>query len=304
MKLTVKEIGYLKKFYPSPTEVSLMSNVKASLNGTEELSLMEKGILINGELRPEAKKILDLVAQAEVCTRLLVKTEFYIIEKYVYKVGEKMALVENANGELEISLPVDYNRIREELGEIIGTSNLKRADFQAVLKFDELMVFLALVDHERKTALKTYLEGGFNDEGLTEAIIAADLSKPGPNSLVAMMITNYGLPQVSGEKLKQALDQLEKINWIVKDKGYRLAQEQKIFAQGMLIPEVITMTEVIGTGSDGELATASGLFISAGMKDILALTFGKQEVDVETLTSAQQIQLLENYMHCPEVSKT
>lgn len=301
MKLNMKEVAYIGRMYENLSEISLLSTLQEMEDGSELFSLMEKEIIVEGELAPSAKAIMDVVANAQRCTRLFIKDRFCLIEKYTYRYNDQLVLVENDEGQMLFSRISDLDAVAEEIAELIGSSHMKTATLEKIMNHDELLVFLSLVDLYRTMGLKAYIGEMVPLALLSEQDVSVQLETGTGNSLAQMLIQNYEMKIPKGEALSQALAGLLEKGCVNKsnDKLYSLSEDYELFAKGFLIPETLLTLESLGYNPTGELVTASSLCIGAGQRDFLFIAFGNDDVELATLTGNEMLRLMENYMLCP-----
>ncbi|KJS84865.1 MAG: hypothetical protein JM58_10110 [Peptococcaceae bacterium BICA1-8] len=301
MKLTTKEITFLAKDFPKRTEISLFANINEALDGTEEKSLEEKGIYKGGTLTGEAKEILEIAANAKKCTRLILRDGFIYVEKYTYKVDDKIVMAENDGGEMLFSIPKNFNDTIYEISEYIGMSRIKTADIEVLLSNDEMLVLLAMVDIYRQKALLTYQGQEILGDTLTLTDISKQLEKPTPNSLVQMLKKNYKYTGPRKDKVKEIMESLIAKECAIFQDGYLLTREYAIFAKNFLIPETIIMIENFNLNKNNEMMVAGGLGVCAGIKDNLTFVFGNNEIELASVSGFQMLQMIESFLKCPDI---
>ncbi|KJS21670.1 MAG: hypothetical protein VR72_09235 [Clostridiaceae bacterium BRH_c20a] len=301
MKLTTREIAFLAKDFPKKTDISLFANINEPLDGSEERNLTDKGIYKDGKLTGEAKKILEIVANAKRCTRLILRDGLIYVEKYTYKVDDKIVMAENDAGEMVFSIPDNFNKTIYEVSEFIGMSKIKTADIEILLSADEMLVILAMVDIYRKKVLLTYQGQGISGETITLADISKQLEKPAPNSLVQMLKKNYKYTEPEEGKVKEIMESLIAKECAISEDGYVLTSEYAIFAKNFLIPETIIMIENFNLNKNNEMVVAGGLGVCAGIKDNLTFIFGINEIELTSASGFQMLQMIENFLKCPEI---
>lgn len=300
MKLTPKEISFLAQQMDA-TEISLFKNINATLDGTEKKSLEEKKVFKNGIFSEEAEEILSIVANADKCTRFILKDKFCIIEKYTYKTNDKVVLVENANGELLFSIPENFNQTIQEISEFTGTSIIKSADIEVLLTSDEMLFFLAMIDIYRKNALRNYIEQAAEHNHILLSEIKEQMMHPTKNSLVQMIKNNYNYSEPVEENIDGIVKQLILKGCMDEKSNYTLINEYAAFANNFLIPDTIILTEVFNLDENNRIQVAGGLCVCAGLKDIMSFIFGDDEIEISSLTGSQMLQMIENFLKCPQI---
>lgn len=300
MKLSTNEVVFLRKYFEDLSPISLMANLGTVLNGTEELSLMEKGILIEGKLDSGAEVILETIAYPTTCSRMVLTNNFCLIEKYAYKLEQQRVLVENNDGMLEVSIFEDEAPIQMELSQWVGASNVKTADCSATISYQEVLPFFALVDYYRGIGLRTYLGEVAQKNSTTSKQLVQLMENPMPNSLVRAMQKNYAMPPMAMAETENALKKLAERGVVSNQNGIELASNYLLFAENFLIPETLIMLETLNLLNDGSIKAANSLAFGAGLRDWIGLTFGSEDVELETLTSVQLLQSVALYLGCPE----
>lgn len=301
MKLTVKEISFLAKLYDNKTKVSLFANINSTLDGTEEKSLIEKGVYNNGTLTEAAKQMLDTVAHAEKCSRVMLKDNFYIIEKYAYKYADDVVLVENQNGDMIFSMPSGFAKNIGEISEFTGMSKIKTADIEILLPSDEMMVLVAVMDIYRRNVLCSYIGQEKMQQEISIAQITQQLNESISNSLVKMLKNNYNYTAPDDKDIKQLLEKLAGKKCVIFENNYKLTAEYEFFAANFLIPETILTLEALNLNSTNEVVWAGALCICAGVKDVASFIFSKNEIEIASISGMQMLQMAENFLSCPDV---
>lgn len=300
MKLSTNEVVFLRKYFEDLSPISLMANLGTVLNGTEELSLMEKGIIIEGKLDPGAEAVLETLAYPTTCSRMVLTNNFCLIEKYAYKLEQQRVLVENSDGLLEVSVLEDEAPIQMELSQWVGASNVKTADCSIALSYSEVLPFFALVDFYRGVGLRSYLGEVAQKNSATSKQLVQLMENPMPNSLVRAMQKNYGMPPATLGETEIALKKLAERGVVSDLNGFELTSDYQLFAENFLIPDTLLMLETLNLLKDGSIKAANSLAFGAGLRDWIGLTFGSEDVDLETLTSVQLLQSVALYLGCPE----
>ena len=298
MKLTKNEIVYLADLYPEASSISLLSTVKAEKNGKEEESLKKKGVLADGALTKEAKALLDVVAGANHASRLIVRDALTYLEKYTYRVGETIVMVENQGAEMDVTILEDLSAIGFDVSQYVGLSSRKTTGIEINFSVEETMVFFALVDLYREYSLKSYL-GEDVPDGVSLKAIKDHMTKTGDSSLVELFRVNFGYQQP--DSLDKIMDNLVKKDCVTKEKDYRLAGEYALFAKSFLVPSTMILVESFSIGPDQVLLVAGGLGLVAGVCDQCFILADQEEVEIKAVAGLEMIQTLEGFLLCPEL---
>jgi len=301
MKLTTSEVAFLAKYFDKISTISLFANIGETLNGTEEKSLTEKGILKDGKLVSEANEILGIIAHAKNCTRLILRDSFFVVEKYTYKVEDKIVLTENEDGNFLFSLPDNLDSTISELSEFVGKSKIRSSNIETLFTSEEMLTLLAIVDIYRKNALLNYVGQGDTKEEIPFIEIAKHLLSPSKNSLLQMISNNYKYSIPLAEKILDILENLIKKGCVVYRNGYTLTREYAIFAKGFLIPETVVMIETFSLSENDEVMVSGALCVCAGIRDIISFIFDEDEIEIASISGSQLLQLIENFLKCPDI---
>jgi len=300
MKLTSKEISFLANMFPQNNQLSLFANISVPLDGSEQKSLEQKEIYHKGRLSDAARAMLTIVAEPQRCTRLVLKDSFALIEKYAYRVNDQIMLAENDDGEMVIGAAKSFEKTFLELAEFVGMSNLKTVALEVFLPNDEALTLLAMIDIQRKNALLSYL-GNKPALAISFTEIRQQLDEPKPNSLVRMLVNNYNYSVPTIENTKSLLDQLTTKDIVTFDGGYVLESEYAALASNFLIIHNLVMLETFNLNAKNELASAGVLCVCAGIKDILSFIFTSEGMEIATITGAQLLKMMENFLSCPDL---
>lgn len=298
MKLTKNELVYLADFYPQASSISLLSTVKVEKNGREEDTLNKKGILIDGVITKEAKELLDVVAGANHASRLVVRDALTYLEKYTYRVGETIVVVENEGSEMDFSILEDLGAIGFDVSQYVGLSSRKTTGIEVNFSVEETMAFFALVDIYREYSLKSYL-GEDVPDAVSLKVMKDHMEKTGDSSLVDLFRVNFGYqPPTSLDKI---MENLIKKECVTKDKDYRLAGEYALFAKSFLVPSTMILIESFSIGSDQALLVGGGLGLVAGVCDQCFILADQEEAEVKAVAGLEMVQTLEGFLLCPEL---
>lgn len=301
MELTKGEVAFLAGQFPGKTIVSLFANIKANILGTEAESLEKKRLTCGEILIEEAQELLEVIAGAGNSARVLLQDQFAFVEKYVFRLGKKYALVESKGEILAINPLMDLDRVLFELTEYTGTSRLKTVDLEIALLPEEMLALLALADIYRKNALLFHAGEAELIEGATPSQIMKALQDPEDNSFVRILTRNYGYPVPPEGGLEEILKRLAAEGYLDSKKGYHLRDELEVFARNSLVPGTLLLTEALQAGPAGEVAVGGGLAVVSGHRDIAYFILEHDMVELSTLTGRQLMDVLENFLRCPDL---
>ncbi len=300
MKLNKREIVFLAQELSEANNLSLFSNIKMDLDGTEKSSLEEKGILEADKVTDEWREILEILRTPEVCTRVVLKDNGILVEKYAYKFHGKVVLVENEHEEMIVSLPENFDKIILELAEFTGMSNVRASAVEVLLPIDELLVLLGISDIYRNKAIRGFL-GDETKKTLSLADLQAQLEEPAKNSLLKMLINNYNLIAPVKDDVENLLKKMMDKKIVDLQDGIVLESEFQAFATSVLIPQTIVILEAFQIDEKGEVISAGALCVSSGIKDVISFIFAGDEIEVASITGSYLLEIIENYLNCPDL---
>lgn len=297
MKLNKREIACLAEAFSTENPLSLFSNMKENLDGTEMATLEEKGIIKDGKFTKEWKDAFEVIRNPERCARLILKDNSLLVEKYAYKTGDKIVLAENEQGEMLISVPENFNQVILALSEFTGMSNIAASEMGVFLPTDEALVLLSMIDLYRRNELLSFLE-----EKSVEKFLLSDvtnqLENPVKNSLTRMLKSNYNLDSPKQET-EALLGKLMEKGIISFDGGYKLVDEYETVGKSFLIPETLVMLEAFQISPEGRVITAGALCVAAGVKNIISFVFAGDEMEIGSITGSYLLKIIENFLNCP-----
>jgi hypothetical protein len=302
MILSTNEIAFLSGYYTDKTQLSLFANIDATLDGTEEKSLIEKDVCLDGFLSPTARSVLDIVAGARKYSRISLNNRFCELEKCTFKKDDSIVLVEVNEDEMTFSSSENLTGTISEFSEFIGSSRIKSADLEVFMTVAETMVFFAIMDLHRKAALYSYLGYTKSNPGLQFSDIVNQVNNPMKNSLVQIIRTNYNYAMPQKELIGDILGKFVKEKYIVFNKGYELVDQFAVFANGFLIPETIITMELCNMDMNDQFIGFTALCIYAGIKDIVSLIFSKDGVEISSISTQQLLKMIENFLNCPDIT--
>lgn len=300
MRLTKNELSYLGEIYHNTNPLALFASIRETLHGDEEKTLEGKGVLKGGKPAAEVQKLLGAAADPQRCTRLVLKDGTYFIEKYAYKSKDTFTLAENDGGDLIFSPQQQLDEIIFQLSQWVGISDFKTFDIQATLPNDELLVFFAMADIRRENELLSYLGKEANNK-ITFARIREQLDRPKNGSLTSILTGHYNFPVPGAEDTKKLLDKLNAKKITDFKSGYSLMGAYEELAGKFLIPQAVVMLETFNLTDSKEVLGAGVLCIWAGMREIISLVFREGEVEIASISGRQLLQMIEDFLRCPEV---
>lgn len=300
MEFLLSELKALKQRFTAASSIGIFSGIDEQNSKESISSLEEKGVLQNGVLSNEAKDFLDIAANPELSCRFVLQESTLLVEKYTYRKGEDLVLVENAGGVLKLSKADDLKEVMMNIGNFTGLTLFKRADFEIALFKDELYVLLSIIDIYREKTMLSYCQQQ-SEPGATFAEIRSHLDTPTETGLVAMIQSNYRWEIPSIENTKALIYRLVAKKIVSFNNIYTLTEAYAVFATNFLVNQLITTVEVLQLRKDGETALSSILYVSAGLKDNLLFILGGDEIELSTVSSAYALKMFEGLLKCPSI---
>ena len=324
MRLTMDEMAIVAEHFPKAggNPLGFFANVKGlpgEKRGAAEASLGEKGVLRDGALVGTAGDLLGVLADPEQCTRLVLRTETLVVEKYSYKKGDVKVLLENQMGELAVGAAGDFTGALMEVAQMVGMSDIKGVEVAGAFRKPELMVVLAMVDVVRMRAMAGYwgaagtdaASGAVSFEAAGEIISLGEIQQlldaPMKNTFVKMMAANYNFsgPEGGAGGLRKTLKQLEEGGLVSPAPGMQdtwiLAEAYTLLGRSFLVTQSVTILETVARKADGSLLSSGTLFVNAGIHDILVFLFDAEEVQISTLSCRAMLDMIKYYLECPEL---
>lgn len=301
MKLSKNEIAYLAASFTEKTPIGLLGNINGSPDGSEYASLSEKGIIKDNAYDPEALAMLQLAAAPGRTARLLVQTDFCIVEKYTYKKGDQLVLAENSDGQMIFSRPEDFSDVIIGLSEFFGLSKIQSSDLDIALPVKEMLVLLAMIDLSRKQALQMYVGEASYTSGFSSSAITQELSSPFANGLVKMLLNNFPYTVPQAGEMGGLLQKLEEKGCIHSAGTYTLTEKAATVANNFLIPDSLVLFEAFQMTAQGEVASAGSLCTTAGVHDVLSFILDGQNISLAAISASGMLTSIETFLSCPDI---
>lgn len=303
MKLTKGEIKYLSTSFVPQTPISIFANIEAQLDSTEYQSLAAKGVIVGNAYSHEALEMLMLLAKPDKGARFLAQTPDFIVEKYTYRIGDRLILAENNDGVLEFTQVDDVTTLASRFTEAFGMSGYGSTEIELILTPGEMTVFFAFADLHRKRQLAEYAGIQSDTRGFSAEEAIAEIGSDYKNGLTGLFLKNYRLAAPSPEDVRRICALLASKGIIAESGGYKLIGQYERFARTFLIIETIAMVEAFGMLPGGEVATVSRISASAGKNEAVAILYDGDVVQMNTTSPLQMLINIEAFMSCPSFEK-
>lgn len=303
MKLTKSEIKYLSTSFVPQTPISIFANIEAQLDSTEYQSLAAKGVIVGNAYSHEALEMLTLLARPDKGARFLAQTPDFIVEKYTYRIGDKLILAENDDGVLEFTQVDGVTALASRFTEAFGMSGYGSTEIELILTSGEMTVFFAFTDLHRKRQLAEYAGIQTDTRGFSAEAAIAEIGSDYKNGLTGLFLKNYRLAAPSPDDVRRICALLVSKGIIADAGGYKLTGQYEHFARTFLIIETIAMVEAFGMLPGGEVATVSRIAASAGKNEAIAILYDGDVVQMNTTSPLQMLINIEAFMSCPSFEK-
>lgn len=301
MKLSKKEIKFLSSSFQVESPLSIFANINDAPDGSEYQSLLAKGVIVGDSYNPEDLNLLMMLTNPSRCARFILQNSFFLIEKYTYRVGNDLILAQNNEGEMDFEILSDTSEISIKLSDVLGMSRISTSDISDVFTPGEMTVTLAMIDISRKRNMLSYADAPVNNTAMTVDTINAEIASPYKNGLVEIFLKNYKLAAPRPEHTLTLLESLVKKGVVQYNGGYTLSTNYDHFAHNFLIPESIVMYETMDLLPNGEVAVVARVAITAGLHEIITFLFDGDLVEINTVSAAQLLTNIEDFMSCPEI---
>lgn len=301
MQLTTKEVTFLADVFKDHNVLSPFRNIETQLDGSEQQSLVDKGIISNGAYTPDALKVFETIAKPDRYSSILLLSGYATIKKYTYKKGDIIILAENLNDDLRFSEPENWDEALYSFSEFLGTSSLLNIRVKVKLAIDELLLLAAIVDIYRKNTLAGYIEKASPIKSISVEEIKKELKANYKNGLLRLIAANFELKKPDPEQVEQIIVALIEKKCLEKAEGYKLTDSYTIFARNYLIPHTQVLLESFRFINGQELAAARYLAIAAGVHDIIGFWFNGKEFEMETVNAFFLLNMIETYLNCPDM---
>lgn len=299
MNFTLRELKFLGSFFANSNPLGFFNNIKAELEGDEEELLKGKGVLADGRVEDSLADILKTAADPEKCARLVLETPFLVVEKYTYRKGDRLVLLENRMGDVGIEPLDSLEPVMAELIHFTGLSDIKNAGIDVVLDKEETLAFLSLIDWRRRQAMGSYWGEREEKEEVAIGEIAGMMQSLLPNSLLKMMVNNYRYELPPRDKIPLIMQRLEEKGVIDGEANggiYKLKGQYALLGQLFLLPRSIAVLEMLINDKKEGLISSGCLLVSAGLYDNLLFMFDEDSIRISTVTSRTVLEIMEEML--------
>jgi len=292
VKLTTGDLAFLGKQITGRTDFSPFAGLRADPTSADTEKLKADGIIdASMDLTREARPVIELLARAPRCARVMFATPMGGIEKTAYFLNGDRLLADTSEDGLTLMYPVRDAEIRDFYENLFGTSTLCTASLDLEFSAGELEVFLGLCDVARRRVLEQLSGSPRQYRKVTLDVLHQMHEAPWSNGLVRMV----------GQSLPGALpprDAMEKAVGDLCRKGVAESKEGDIRLKGAALLAAANLLLVESTLQLDRYALISGqpmgertVILYGGLHDIWAIRPAERTTLLRTL-SAKGLQSL------------
>jgi hypothetical protein len=277
----------------TPSSVSPFLHGKVQAPGTNEKQALAKAGICDatGQILPAARPALDALGTAHAFTRMYLSGNLVPTEAIVYFApGNGPVSLFNAGGDMEIRYPAAEGEFVEMAAQGFGSTIYRAVPFDATLMHDEAVALSALIDIQRKHALKSI--AGEQEPGIADCelpVLWSITSRKGNNTqwLANVLLDILSLDGIPSEDLlRSALESLVQKGHAVKNgSSYRLGEDTLALARRMLLFDT-ALTLTSGYLKNGVLNIAGFTCLQAGVHDLLVIDANAESVTIQSVSSA------------------
>jgi hypothetical protein len=303
MIYTTEEISYLAKYFGNASPISPFALWKNNpLNGDEQKSLSEKGVLADENISPDALKLLLPLSLASRCGRVLSVSALAIVEKFVFTDDHQSILIDKMGQRLDISLlkPNDENLLSPF--DILNPKDVRAyTNLSLSLPSSDFLLLLLILDLYRRLGLCQAL-GLTSEFGLpiTPSILEKALALNFPNGLYFLTKEAFKTALQPSE-IPASLENLVNLNALIKNEtAYLLDPVFSDLAGGFsLATQIITFENTQVNGDDLGFSTA--LVLSCGLIINLLINYDGAVLTLDVISTIEIHDLIKTALSCPVV---
>lgn len=302
MQLTLAELTHISRLYQNVSDLSMLGIVQSPLEGNEEKTLEEKGIMENGQLLDPMDKIFHILAHANQSARVVIKYKQSVLEKGVYRLGDLRVLIESHQGEIIISMyDQEADSVRQEISEYTGQSILKNSHLDSLLSENALMLVLYMADWFRKNVLLDYVSDHIMPSFTRDELLQF-LKGQQKGSLAQVIGVLYHLQDFDVAHLDKAIQELTSKKLVVLKEGvFSFSEAFLNFSENFLLPNTEIILETMDASHEGPIIAASNVILQAGLRDVVAFNATSEGVEMKTLSGAELLSRIQAYLLCPSL---
>lgn len=298
MLLSPEAITWLGSAFNDKTKISPFTAIQMpGFSEADKTSLIEQKVIDqDSALTPESYALFNTLAKAKAYAGFRLSGAFGNVEKTSYFMDGQQVTVDSAGQGLVISGPADVDTMAGVINEITGISRLVNAQMNIKMGPKSALAFTALLDLTRQYALGQY--AGLTEMPIgftTEQIITMARKATDQHWLTAYLKT-LRLPGLDllEEELEAAMAGILQADLAEKgDDGYRLIGEAHDLAVNFLVIEHVLHVRC-GQEKDDGIVTGEGLFLQAGLHDVLMMDVDSETVEFNTVSTYTMLDYMQN----------
>lgn len=303
--LNQEQIECLNHVIGDKNDISVLNNFETrELSETDKTFFEEKGIINkDGEIQEDMKETIDILSNPASLVKLMFTGG---INKYEHTICYDKSLKRN----LSFTSGIDYFTLDNEIKDtevlalfedFVGKSSMKSMNFHHKLSPQEALVTAALMDMERRTILRAFVdELPYTNNRYSFNMIWRMVHSS--NASIQWFV--YCIGEVLGEHLtlkqdhlKQILEQLVEKELISESEGqYQLSGMLCQLSNRMIVIDNVLSIETIGTDSEDQRVSAGFTCMQSGIHDLLRIDYDGTDVLFETISSALLLENIERFM--------
>ncbi len=292
-----------KKSKLSPFNTKQSYQLSASdIKDLETLNILADGGNISSEFLP----VFENLAKTKAYTRLRYSggTQIFEYMSYFTDTENENISVITTNDGLLIKTPSSHEDILDGLSQLIGESAVRSSDFKAELSKREALVLIGLFDLVRKEELLGVIDSSkslhyeYEQDEVVNAI--NNYNKSTQNSVYLLRRVTGFSEEVSIGEIESSIDNLISLK-LLSRKGNKIALlDDSLTLAGRLL--VIDNVISLSSGSEmpnGEVVFGGFTCVQAGVNDILYLEDSGDKVELQAITSALILSLINEFLNKP-----
>ena len=303
-KITPSGFGWLAQAFSEKNAISPFAVFEKSASdfGEEEKEelISQDVISSNGTIKPAAFTALKVLSTAEAFSRIKILGTDSPVDKVTYFKDGQACTVDGGKGYFTVTYPALAKEACFTMEEFTGSSRLVNVPFRAVLPPKTAVVFLALVDLFRASALMALAGEPKTVEFTAVDIIDRANSSWSPMWFVRVLKDLVDTQPLSLEEVLTALCEL-KDNRLIEEKGghFFLMDEALELAGTFLITEYVFNISC-GRMISADACKHSECYVAfCGMHNLLYIDTEGDMVSLETISGSELLNILANLLQEP-----
>ncbi|MDI9508770.1 MAG: hypothetical protein QM217_02970 [Bacillota bacterium] len=286
-------------------DISLLNNFATKeLSDTDKEFFVEKGIInSDGMIQDDIKESVEILSKPASLVKLMFTGG---INKYEHTICYDKSLKKK----ISFTSGMDYFTLDNGTNDtdvlalfedFVGKSSMKSVSFYQKLSSQEALVTAALLDMERRTILRAFVdELPYTNNRYSFNMIWRMVHSS--NASIQWFV--YCIGEVLGEHLtlkqdhlKKVLEQLVEIGLISEHDGqYQLSDSLSQLSNRMIVIDNVLSVETIGTDKEDKQVSSGFTCLQSGIHDLLRIDYDGTDVVFETISSALLLENIERFM--------